>query len=163
MDIFSNEKRSWIMRSIKSKNTGPEKAVEALLRSAHIRYRTQTRGLPGTPDFLLPDFQVAIFVHGCFWHGHDNCSRAGLPSTRRQFWLSKIEANKKRDRAAAGKLRRAGFAVLTVWTCRRNRLGLLLEQLARRKIPMTLGTAARASRQLSSKRIPTRRRRGRVR
>ena len=99
-------------------NTLPEKLVERFLRQHRIRFRRHDRRLPGTPDIIVPQFHVAIFVNGCFWHGHKGCCRSKLPSTRRKFWADKIEANRKRDERVRRALRRRGWTVLTVWGCR---------------------------------------------
>jgi DNA mismatch endonuclease (patch repair protein) len=127
MDIFLPEKRSSIMKSIASRDTEPEMMLEKLLRQAHIRYRKHVITLPGTPDFFLPNHNVAVFVHGCFWHGHSNCRRATLPSTRRTFWARKIATNTRRDRLAARKLREAGLRVFTIWTCRPRRMQQIVD------------------------------------
>ena len=116
-DVFSSQKRSAIMRAVHSKGTRPERQVRTILRRLHLRLRGQARDLPGTPDLVLLDRRVAIFVNGCFWHGHPNCSRATLPTTRRTFWTSKIALNRRRDRSVTRGLREQGYSVLTIWTC----------------------------------------------
>jgi DNA mismatch endonuclease (patch repair protein) len=73
--------------------------------------------LPGKPDFVIKPSKTVIFVHGCFWHNHPNCSRAKLPKTNRSFWKRKIESNKRRDRRNARLLRNQGWRVITVWQC----------------------------------------------
>src|SRR5437879_2812716 len=103
-DVYSPEKRSRIMRAVRSKGTAPEKTVRKLLLELHLHFRSQAKDLPGTPDLVLSDRHVAVFVHGCFWHGHSNCRRALLPATRRGFWTRKVASNKRRDRAAARRL-----------------------------------------------------------
>jgi len=116
-DVYSPEKRSSIMRAVRSTGTGPEKTVRRLLLGLHLHFRSQVRDLPGTPDLVLSDRHVVVFVHGCFWHGHANCRRALLPTTRRGFWTRKVASNQRRDRAAARRLRGHGYRVLTIWTC----------------------------------------------
>lgn len=129
MDVFSRAKRSAIMRAVRSRNTGAERRLQALLRRIRVRYSTQRKGLPGTPDILLADVRAAVFLHGCFWHGHINCTRAKLPSTNLAFWAAKIAGNRRRDRRAAAALRRLGYRVLTIWTCQ-----LGMEQLVAHKL-----------------------------
>jgi DNA mismatch endonuclease, patch repair protein len=114
VDTLSKQKRSWLMSRVRGSNTLPERAVERFLRRHRIRFRR----LPGTPDIIVPQFHVAIFVNGCFWHGHKGCRRSKLPSTRRKFWAEKIQTNMKRDERVRRALRRSGWTVLTVWGCR---------------------------------------------
>src|SRR5258706_8986873 len=104
-DVFTVAKRSSIMRAVRSKSTGPEKQLRRVLLHLKLRTRTHAKDLPGTPDFVVRDLPVAIFVHGCFWHGHARCSRGALPITRRAFWARKILGNRRRDRIAARRLR----------------------------------------------------------
>jgi DNA mismatch endonuclease, patch repair protein len=112
------ELRSRIMRAIKSKGTKPEVTVEFWLRSARFKPLLHEKTLPGSPDFVLPRIRTAIFVHGCFWHGH-GCKRGGrLPATNRSYWLPKLAANKRRDASVKRKLRRLGWRVITVWECK---------------------------------------------
>ena len=117
-DTLSTQKRSWLMSRVRGSNTLPERLVERFLRQHGIRFRRHDRQLPGTPDIIIPERQVAIFVNGCFWHGHKGCRCSRLPSTRRKFWSEKIETNKKRDQRVRRALRRRGWTVLTVWECR---------------------------------------------
>jgi DNA mismatch endonuclease, patch repair protein len=112
------EIRSRIMRAIKSKGTKPEVSVEQWLRSARYKPLLHAKDLPGSPDFVLPRIKMAIFVHGCFWHGH-GCRRGGrLPATNQSYWLPKLAANKRRDASVKRKLRRLGWRVITVWECK---------------------------------------------
>lgn len=116
-DIVSPEKRSEMMSGIRAKDTKPEMRVRKALFSRGYRYRLHRRDLPGTPDIVLAGRRVAIFVHGCFWHGHAGCSLAKVPSTRADFWKRKFELNQQRDDAAIGALLEAGWRVLVVWEC----------------------------------------------
>ncbi|WP_084397612.1 very short patch repair endonuclease [Hydrogenophaga pseudoflava] len=116
-DIVSPSKRSEMMSGILAKNTKPEMRVRKALFSRGYRYRLHRRDLPGTPDIVLPGRRVAIFVHGCFWHGHAGCSLAKVPGTREDFWKRKFEQNRHRDEEAVGALRSAGWRVLVVWEC----------------------------------------------
>ena len=117
MDKLCPEARSANMSRIRGRDTGPELRVRRLLHWAGYRFRLHRRDLRGTPDIYLPRFKLAIFVHGCFWHGHEGCKRAKLPSTRQEFWSAKIAKNKARDGAALEALQALGLSVLTLWEC----------------------------------------------
>ena len=104
------------MRAIRSRNTRPELLVRSALHSAGFRYRLNGCKLPGRPDLVLARYRAVIFVHGCFWHGHD-CKYFRLPSTRTDFWSSKIDGNRSRDAANIVKLNAEGWHVLIVWEC----------------------------------------------
>lgn len=110
-------RRAMVGSSI-GRNSTAEKFVRRLLRREGLRFRSQVQTLPGRPDFECRDFKVAVFVHGCFWHGHKNCSRASLPATNHEFWARKIRLNARRDAANARRLRAMGWRVITIWTCR---------------------------------------------
>jgi DNA mismatch endonuclease (patch repair protein) len=116
MDIISPERRSALMSRIRGKDTGIEITVRKTLHRLGFRYRLGGAGLPGRPDLVLPKYRTVVLVHGCFWHGH-NCTYFRLPRTRTEFWHSKIEANRKRDRRNELNLARNGWRVLTVWEC----------------------------------------------
>lgn len=117
-DVFSKAKRSEIMAKIKGKHTSPEVHLAYLLKELGFKPERHKKDLPGSPDAVLPRIKIVLFVNGCFWHGHRNCSRAGLPSTNRVFWKTKIEKNKRRDISQQRKLRKMGWCVLTFWTCK---------------------------------------------
>lgn len=117
MDTVSPEKRSWMMARIRGKNTKPEKSVRSLLHGMGYRFRLHGKRLPGKPDIVLPKHKVVIFVHGCFWHGHEGCKRATLPTTRQDFWNKKISGNKERDRRNITALEALGYRCLIVWQC----------------------------------------------
>lgn len=104
------------MRAIRSKNTAPELLLRKLLFSLGFRFRLHVKNLPGKPDIVLPKYRTAIFVHGCFWHGHD-CHLFTLPQTRREFWQAKIDANRQRDLRSEEMLVSTGWRVLSVWEC----------------------------------------------
>lgn len=116
-DVVSPDVRSRMMAGIKGKNTRPEIQIRKLLFAAGYRFRLHRRDLPGTPDIVMPGKRIAIFVHGCFWHGHQGCKLAKIPSTRTDFWTAKIKANILRDRMAIDKLSLGGWRVLVVWEC----------------------------------------------
>jgi DNA mismatch endonuclease (patch repair protein) len=117
-DVYSKAKRSQIMASIRGIHTSPEILLAQLLKELGLKFERHRKDLPGSPDAVLPRKKIALFVNGCFWHGHHNCSRAALPSTNKVFWKTKIEKNKRRDESQRRKLRRMGWSVLTFWTCR---------------------------------------------
>lgn len=116
MDTRTPEQRRRIMQAVKQKNTGPELAVRKLLYSHGYRYRLHRRDLPGRPDIALGPKRKAIFVHGCFWHGHD-CPKGQLPKSKLNYWGPKIEANKERDRRKQRELEKLGWGVMTIWQC----------------------------------------------
>jgi len=117
MDTRSKEKRSQIMASVHSKNTGAELMVRKYLWAHGIRYRIHLSNLPGTPDIAIPSCKLVIFIHGCFWHGHENCSRGRLPKSRIEYWKNKIEINKKRDIQTVEILKSMGWQELVIWDC----------------------------------------------
>jgi DNA mismatch endonuclease, patch repair protein len=117
VDVFTSEKRSQIMSSIKSKDTKPEMIVRKLLHSMGYRFRLHRKDLPGTPDIILPKYRVAIFVNGCFWHGHENCPNSSMPKTNKEFWDEKIKKNKQRDQKNIEKLIDQGWKPIIIWSC----------------------------------------------
>ena len=105
------------MRRVGSKDTGPERAVRRLLTALGLRYRLQRKDLPGAPDIVLPGRKLALFVHGCFWHGHD-CSRgARTPKTNEGYWRAKIARNVARDAASLTALAELGWRAEVIWEC----------------------------------------------
>jgi DNA mismatch endonuclease, patch repair protein len=119
------------MASVGTKDTAPELAVRRLLHSMGYRFRLHRRDLPGTPDIVLPRYEKAIFVHGCFWHGHAGCRFGRLPKSRLGYWAPKIAANRARDIRKATALRRVGWSVSTVWACETKDLSKLAGRLQR--------------------------------
>lgn len=117
VDTRSREQRSRIMAAVHSKNTGTELLVRRFLWSRGIRYRIHPANLPGKPDIVVPRCKLAIFVHGCFWHGHENCPRGRLPKSSVEYWKTKITTNKLRDRQVEGKLEAEGWRHLVIWHC----------------------------------------------
>ncbi|MGH6946264.1 MAG: very short patch repair endonuclease, partial [Kiloniellales bacterium] len=113
-DRVSSSIRSAIMASVKQKHTGPELTVRRMLHRLGYRFRLHNRSLPGSPDLVFPRRGKAIFVHGCFWHGH-SCRWGRLPKSKLDYWGPKIEANRKRDRRNSLRLRKQGWSVLVVW------------------------------------------------
>ena len=116
-DVYSPEKRSSVMRLVKAAGTGPELAVRRLIWRLGGRYRLNRKDLPGKPDIVLPGRRLAIFVHGCFWHGHDCARGARVPRANRDYWVAKVARNRTRDLAAREALAAAGWRVETVWEC----------------------------------------------
>lgn len=115
-DVFDSATRSRVMSRIRSKDTAPELRVRRALWHAGYRYRLHVADLPGRPDIVLGKHHMAIFVHGCFWHGH-GCRRFHWPRTNAAYWRAKIERNMERDRQARERLALLGWDVRTVWTC----------------------------------------------
>ena len=116
MDHLTPEQRSANMRRIRSKDTKPELAVRRLAHAMGYRFRLHRRDLPGSPDLTFPGRRKVIFVHGCFWHGHD-CRRAHVSKTRREFWARKVERNRARDAANLSLLRALNWDTLVIWEC----------------------------------------------
>lgn len=123
------------MSNISGKETKPEIMVRKYLFSKGLRYLKNDKRYPGTPDIVLPKHNTIIFVHGCYWHGHD-CKAGKLPETRKDFWENKISGNKERDLKNRKKLEEAGWKVITVWGCeiknkndRTKRLNALVKQI----------------------------------
>lgn len=125
--------RSEMMARVRAKDTGPEMTVRRALWASGLRYRLHDKDLPGRPDIVLPSRRVVVFVHGCFWHGHQGCPRHQIPKTRPEFWAEKIRRNQKRDQAAVEALTEFGWTVLTAWACeieKPERLATLVDEIA---------------------------------
>lgn len=105
------------MRSVRQRDTGPELKLRLVLFAHGLRYRVHRRSLPGTPDIVFPRTRVAVFVHGCFWHGHRGCASAALPKSNVEFWREKLQANRLRDRGVRRRLGNLGWRVLEIWGC----------------------------------------------
>jgi DNA mismatch endonuclease, patch repair protein len=116
-DVFDAAKRSAVMARIKGKNTGPELRVRKALTRLGARYRLHRKDLPGNPDLVMPGRRLAIFVHGCFWHGHDCARGARVPKANRDYWLAKVARNVARDERSVLALAAAGWRVEVVWEC----------------------------------------------
>ena len=116
-DVFPPEKRSSVMRRVKGRNTTPELTVRKALTSLGARYRLHRKDLPGKPDIVLPGRHLALFVHGCFWHGHDCARGARVPKQNRDYWVGKVGRNRARDAANREKLEALGWRVETIWEC----------------------------------------------
>lgn len=116
MDIVSPEKRSSMMSGIRGKDTKPEIKIRKALYSRGYKYRLHSAKVHGKPDIIMKKYNAVIFVHGCFWHGHD-CSLFRLPKTRTEFWGNKINGNRERDKTVSALLREEGWRVATIWEC----------------------------------------------
>jgi len=115
-DVLTTEQRRLNMSRIRGRDTKPEMLIRRGLHARGLRYRLQDRTLPGRPDLVFPRYRAVIFVHGCFWHGHE-CPLFRLPATRPQFWETKINANRARDVRSYEALRTLGWRVLVIWEC----------------------------------------------
>ena len=118
-DSVSPERRSEIMASIKAKGTRPEWAVRRLVHGMGYRYRLHRRDLPGSPDLVFPSRKKVIFVHGCFWHRHDDekCKKFRYPSSNKDYWIPKLDRNAERDKENQIRLSELGWRFLVVWEC----------------------------------------------
>ena len=117
MDTVTKTKRSWIMSKVRRQNTAPEIRVRSQIHRMGFRFRVAKKGLPGTPDVVLPRHKKVIFVHGCFWHQHPGCRLAKRPGTNLYYWNAKFEDNIARDRRNEESLTQAGWKILVLWTC----------------------------------------------
>jgi DNA mismatch endonuclease (patch repair protein) len=115
-DVVDQQTRSRMMSGIRGKNTTPELLIRKGLHARGFRFRIHSKDVPGKPDLVLPKYRAAVFVHGCFWHGH-NCSLFRLPGTRTEFWQAKIDANRRRDGVVQQQLTDGGWRSMTIWEC----------------------------------------------
>ena len=129
VDSLDQAARSALMSRVRGKNTRPEIIVRKLVFAAGYRYRLHVRKLPGSPDLVFPSRKKVIFVHGCFWHRHDDCVAARLPKTRVDFWSDKLNGNKARDVRDSDALIQAGWQVLVIWECELADLMMLDDRL----------------------------------
>jgi DNA mismatch endonuclease (patch repair protein) len=116
-DVYPPEKRSAVMARVKGRDTGPERTVRRLLWRLGARYRLHRKDLPGAPDIVMPARKLAIFVHGCFWHGHDCARGARVPKANRDYWVAKVAGNRARDEKSLERLAMLGWRVETIWEC----------------------------------------------
>ena len=117
-DVHNKKTRSYNMSMIRSKDTKPEIIVRKFLFGNGFRYKLHDKTLPGKPDLVFPKYKTVIFVHGCFWHGHEVCKYFVVPKTRRKWWLEKINRNKQLDTENLRKLKKLGWKILTVFECK---------------------------------------------
>ena len=148
-DTLTIAERSRLMAKIRGKNTGPERAVRSLLHRAGYRFRIHVRGLPGTPDVVLPKYRTVVFVHGCFWHRHRGCKIATMPHSHVAFWTEKFRRNVANDTRHRRKLRRLGWRVVVVWSCQLKHPDRILA-----KIEQALRPRHRTCRLVQPQRLP---------
>lgn len=129
-DTRTPEQRRRIMQSVKQKDTGPEQVVRKALFAEGYRFRLHRRDLPGSPDIVLPSRKKAIFVHGCFWHGH-GCSKGRASKSRTEYWGPKLDANRARDSRNLAALKKIGWKTLVVWQCELGDPEKLIRRLKR--------------------------------
>ena len=131
VDILTPEQRSERMRRVRQKDTAPELAVRKTLHKMGYRYRLHRRDLPGSPDIVFPSRRKVIFVHGCFWHGHQDpkCKLSRLPKSKKDFWRKKFSDNRDRDRRKIQDLKIAGWECLVLWQCQIGNLKSILKKL----------------------------------
>jgi DNA mismatch endonuclease, patch repair protein len=115
-DRLTREQRSDNMRAVRTRDTAPEIMARKVAHRLGFRFRLHRKDLPGSPDIVFPKYRTAIFVHGCFWHGH-GCSRSKLPKSNVEFWKEKIRKNRVRDEKAVVELQKSGWRVITLWQC----------------------------------------------
>lgn len=118
VDVHDKKTRSFNMSRIRSKDTQPEILVRKFLFGKGFRYKLHGRTLPGKPDLVLPKYKTVIFIHGCFWHGHEECKYFVIPKTRRKWWVEKIKRNKQIDAEHNKELMKMGWKIITVFECR---------------------------------------------
>jgi DNA mismatch endonuclease, patch repair protein len=116
-DVHTPEQRSFNMSRVRSKDTKPELIVRKFLHAHGFRYRLHDKKLPGKPDLVLPKYKTVIFVHGCFFHGHEGCRYFVVPKTRTEWWLDKINGNRRRDAENNAKISAADWRIITVYEC----------------------------------------------
>lgn len=134
-DVYSPEKRSAVMRRVKGKDTAPELKVRRALTALGARYRLNRKDLPGSPDIVMSGRRLAIFVHGCFWHGHDCARGSRVPKANREYWTAKVARNVARDQKASEALGEKGWRVETIWECDLKDSAALTDRLRRLLAP----------------------------
>jgi DNA mismatch endonuclease (patch repair protein) len=137
-DVHEPEVRSYNMSQIQGKDTKPEMIVRKFLHSNGFRYRLHAKDLPGKPDLVFPKYNSVIFVHGCFWHAHENCKYFKIPKTRTEWWKEKLYGNRERDERNIKELEGEGWNVIVVWECelksdKENKLERIAEELESNK------------------------------
>lgn len=130
-DVHNSETRSYNMSQIKGKHTKPELLVRKYLWACGYRYRLHDKRLPGKPDIVFPGRKTVIFIHGCFWHGHEGCTYYVVPKTRTEWWLKKISGNKQKDLDNLNSLSAAGWKIIAIFECelKKNKRDHTLSQL----------------------------------
>lgn len=131
VDTFAPAERAEVMRRVRGKDTGPEMAVRSLVHRMGFRFRLHRRDLPGNPDLVFPSRQRVIFVHGCFWHGHDCRAGRNRPSSNTGYWTAKLDRNCARDAVNRRRLWNLGWRVLVIWECELKNLERVRKRVAR--------------------------------
>jgi DNA mismatch endonuclease, patch repair protein len=136
-DVHDKNTRSFNMSRIKGKDTKHEMLVRKFLHANGFRYRLHVNKLPGKPDIVLPKYKTVIFVHGCFWHGHENCKYYVVPKTRTDWWLNKINGNITNDEKVVSALKKLGWKVIILWECelKAEKLSKTLANLPGKTVP----------------------------
>lgn len=116
-DRITPEQRHYTMSRIRSENTKPEILLRRSIWRLGFRYKINDKKLPGKPDIVLPKYRTVVFIHGCFWHGHNGCITSHTPKTNTDFWTAKITRNQQRDQEVWRQLEAKGWAVIIVWEC----------------------------------------------
>lgn len=158
-DVFTPAKRSAVMRAVKGRDTTPELKVRRLLRAAGVGYRLGGCGLPGRPDVVMKGRRIALFVHGCFWHGHDCARGARTPKTNADYWRAKIDRNRARDARAVAELEEAGWRPVVVWECEIRAAGFahrLLAEVGAQAAATASSAASSAEADMTCDRAPSR-------
>ncbi len=140
VDTVSEAQRSYNMSRIRSKNTKPERLIRSVLHRLGYRFTVngpKNRKLPGKPDIVLPKYRTVVFVHGCFWHGHEGCKDFRLPKSRTDWWRAKIDRNRARDARNLAAVRALGWRALVIWTCEFNTVAKL--EALRSSLPARIG------------------------
>lgn len=138
-DVHEPLVRSYNMSQIRSRNTKPEMVVRSYLHRRGLRYSLHARHLPGKPDMVLRKHKTVIFIHGCFWHGHEGCKYFVVPKTNRDFWITKINGNKRRDKQSILALKKGKWRVIEIWECqlRSYNKNRFLEKIHRRIVGLS--------------------------
>ena len=131
-DVLTPAQRHRCMSRIRSKATKPEMAVRRWLWAHGYRYRLNVKSVPGKPDIVMRRYRTAIFVNGCFWHGHEGCGKFVMPKSNTEFWEAKIERNRQRDQRNYNYLMHAGWQVIVIWECNliKDKLETTMQQVA---------------------------------
>lgn len=131
MHKLSQQQQHDIMASIHAKGTKPELLVRHWLWSHGYRYRLNVKSVPGSPDIVLRKYRTAIFVNGCFWHGHEGCGKYSIPKTNTGFWMAKVIRNRERDQRNYKDLHDAGWNVIVIWECqlKKSNIGTTMHEV----------------------------------
>jgi DNA mismatch endonuclease (patch repair protein) len=129
LELKTDADTSRRMALVRRRDTTAELVVRRALAALSQSFRTRNRDLPGSPDIANRKRRWAVFVHGCFWHRHNNCVRTTTPKRNRNFWIAKFQANKTRDRRALHELRMLGYRVVVIWECETEQPKVLAEKL----------------------------------